>query len=322
MFNRRRSSAALAIALITATGCARVGPRVGPTPPTTGVNTEAVQRPAPALRPAAAPARVKLAAAGDIACEPPYTVTRRQCRHGATARLISSSSVDAVLPLGDTQYESGRLADFRASYDRTWGAFKRLSYPAIGNHEYRDRGAHGFLSYFGTRVPNQRVWYASNLGAWRIYLLNSNCDQVSCAAQVKWLKRDLAAHPRRCSLAAMHHPRFSSGEHGNSPWAARLWPALDSHQVDLVLAGHDHDYERFAPRHSSGAIAANGLRSFVVGTGGKSLYSFGAVQAGSRFRYAAGAGVLFLTLRDDSYTWRFRTTDATVRDSGSASCLR
>jgi len=97
--------------------------------------------------------------------------------------------VDAVLPLGDTQYESARLSDYRGSYDPTWGAFKGLSYPVIGNHEYRDPDAQGFLSYFGSRVPNQRVWYARNLGAWRVYVLNSNCDRVNCSAQVKWLSR-------------------------------------------------------------------------------------------------------------------------------------
>ncbi len=271
---------------------------------------------------AAAPLRVRVAAAGDVACEPPYRVTRHSCRHGKTARLIRSRSVAAVLPLGDTQYDSGALADYRASYDVTWGAFKRRTYPVVGNHEYGTPNAAGFLSYFGARVPNPRVWYASNIASWRIYVLNSNCNEVNCAAELTWLKRDLNAHPRRCSLAAMHHPRFSSGEHGNSLWAARFWPTLDSHQVDLVLAGHDHDYERFARRHSSGAVAANGLQSFVVGTAGKSLYSFRAnKQRGSRFRYNRSAGVLFLVLRDSGYTWRYRRADGTVLDSGNAKCL-
>ena len=293
-------------------------------PPPASASTETTaQEPAPAsLRMSVIAPPVHIAAVGDIACEPPYVVTDDTCQHAATARLISSRSVDAVVPLGDTQYESGRLADYQASYDPSWGVLNELSYPVIGNHEYRDPGAEGFLSYFGARVPNQRVWYAENLGAWRVYVLNSNCDQADCAAQARWLQRDLTANPRRCSLAAMHHPRFSSGEHGNSAWAARFWPTLDSHQVDLVLAGHDHDYERFAPRHNSGAIAADGLRSFVVGTGGKSLYPFKETIHGSRSRYAAGAGALFLTLRDGSYTWRFRTTDGTVLDSGTASCLR
>lgn len=275
------------------------------------------------VKPAAAitVAPVEIAAAGDIACQPPYDVTVLTCQHAATAGLISSYPVDAVLPLGDTQYESGLLGDYQQSYDPTWGAFKAKTYPAIGNHEYRDPGAQGFLSYFGTRVPNSRVWYARNVGTWRVYLLNSNCDQIDCAAEVRWLRRDIAAHPRRCSLAAMHHPRFSSGEHGNSQMAARLWPTLDKKQVDLVLASHDHDYERFAPMHTSGAVSASGLRSFVVGTGGKSLRGFGPPEPGSRYRYAGGFGVLFLTLGDGSYTWRYRTTAGTTLDSGTATCV-
>ncbi|MBA3233974.1 MAG: metallophosphoesterase [Propionibacteriales bacterium] len=314
---------AVAFAIITATGGATPSSGAKPTRQTPGVTAVRVLESEPrSTRSSAAPAPVRIAAAGDIACESPYTVTRFTCRHGATARLISSRSVDAVLPLGDTQYASGQRTDYESSYAPTWGVFKGRTYPVIGNHEYGDPDARGFLSYFGARVPTRRVWYASNLGAWRVYVLNSNCNQVSCAAQVRWLKKDLVAHPRRCSLAAMHHPRFSSGEHGDSQWAAQFWPALDAHQVDLVLAGHDHDYERFAPRHSSGAIAANGLRSFVVGTGGKSLYSFTTVEAGSRFRYARRAGVLFLSLRHRSYTWRYRTTNGTVLDSGSANCLR
>ncbi len=313
----------VALAIITAMGGAAPASGAEPTKETARVATVRALSTAPtSTSSAAAPAPIRVAVAGDIACEAPYTPTQFTCQHDATARLISSRSVDAVLPLGDTQYESARLTDYEASYDPTWGAFEELTYPVIGNHEYRDPGAQGFLSYFGARVPNQSVWYASDVGAWRIYVLNSNCDRVDCSAQVTWLERDLAAHPRRCTLAAMHHPRFSSGEHGNSAFSARLWPTLDAHQVDLVLAGHDHDYERFAPRRNSGAIAADGLRSFVVGTGGKSLYPFKTTLPGSRFRYAAGAGVLFLTLKERSYTWRFRTTDGTVLDSGTASCLR
>ncbi|MDQ3094973.1 MAG: metallophosphoesterase, partial [Actinomycetota bacterium] len=241
---RHATTAALPLVVALAISTATVGaaPASGgePTRETARVTTIPALAPAPtSTSSAAAPAPIRVAAAGDIACEAPYTPTQFMCQHDATALLISSRSVDAVLPLGDTQYESARLTDYEASYDPTWGAFKDLTYPVIGNHEYRDPAAQGFMSYFGARVPNQRVWYARDLGAWRIYVLNSNCDRIDCAAQVRWLERDLAANPRRCSLAAMHHPRFSSGEHGNSTFAARLWPTLDAHQVDLVLAGHD-----------------------------------------------------------------------------------
>ena len=278
--------------------------------------------PAPTAVTAAVTTPVRIAAAGDIACPPLATPTATTCRQAATARLIARRDVAAVIPLGDTQYDSGQLSEYQASYANSWGAFRDISYPAVGNHEYRTPGAAGFFSYFAGQVPNSRGWYAKNLGRWRIYLLNSNCQIVDCDAQRRWLRRDLEAYPRRCSLAAMHHPRFSSGEHGNSADAARLWPTLDAYQVDLVLAGHDHDYERFAPLHTSGTVATDGLRSFVVGTGGRSFYAFGSVQPGSRARVGHVMGALFLSLGDGSYSWRFRGLDGTIHDSGRASCVR
>ncbi len=273
---------------------------------------------------ASAPRSVRIAAAGDIACEPPYSTSPVTCRHAATARLIRRQGVRAVLALGDTQYETGALSDYRQSYDRTWGSLLAKTRPAIGNHEYGTTGAAGYYRYFGRRAHRRSDGhYAYDLGRWRLYSLNTNCDRVNCAAQARWLRRDLAAHPRRCSLAAMHHPRFSSGLHGDSSiWAGQFWPALDRHQVDVALAGHDHDYERFAPMSASGARSERGIRSWVVGTGGKGLRGFTGRHPGSRVRSNDRAGVLFLTLRPGEYTWRFRTVDGRVRDSGTGRCVR
>ena len=265
---------------------------------------------------------VRIAAAGDIACEPPFRVSATRCRHGATARLISRQRVSAVLPLGDTQYEHGWLADYRRSYDPTWGAFKRKSYPVVGNHEYHRPRASGYFAYFGARAHGPRGYYAHNRGAWRLYALNSNCDEIDCSRQVTWLRRNLRAHPHRCTLAYMHHPRFSSGDHGNSVYARRLWPALDAAQVDVVLAGHDHEYERFAPRTASGALSRSGIRSWVVGTGGKELGRFHDIERGSQRRWRAKAGVLFMTLNARSYGWKFRSIDGVVRDAGTSACVR
>ena len=235
---------------------------------------------------------------------------------------MRSRAAAAVLLLGDLQYESGELQDFQTSYEPTWGEFKATSYPVPGNHEYRTPGASGYYTYFGERAPNPRGWYAVDLGSWRAYLLNTNCNQVDCDAQIRWLRRDIAAHPRQCSLAAMHHPMFSSGEHGDSEFAARFWPLLDNKQVDVALAGHDHDYERFAPMHAKGAVApAQGVRSFVSGTGGKSLYSIDAPRHGSRFRHDSSMGVLFLGLGDGTYSWRYRNVEDTVLDQGTANCV-
>lgn len=267
------------------------------------------------------PTKVRIAAAGDIACTAPFTTTATTCRHAGTARLIQNRGAHAVLPLGDTQYNEGALLDYAMSYDQTWGAFKAKTNPVPGNHEYYTPEAAGYYSYFGDRAHGPLGYYAYDLGSWRLYALNSACNEVDCAAQVEWLRQDLIAHPGRCSLAYMHEPRFSSGLHGDSAYAARLWPVLDRRQVDVVLAGHDHDYERFAPMTASGSVASKGIRSFVVGTGGKELRSFKAVHAGSRLRNSSAPGVLFMTLAAQSYTWGFRTVGGTLRDSGTGSCV-
>ena len=269
----------------------------------------------------AAPGPVTVAAAGDIACSPSRVRERRTCRDAATARLIRSQHVDAVIPLGDEQYESGRLQDFRRAYDRTWGAFKAISHPVPGNHEYRQPGASGYFRYFGRRAHGPRGYYAYNLGRWRVYALNTNCARVNCAEERRWLRKDLRAHPRRrCSLAAMHQPTFSSGGHGDIASSAPFFSILDAHDVEVALAGHDHVYERFSKMHVSGAVSARGVQSFVVGTGGKELGSFRREHRGSRFRETR-FGALFLRLGDGTYSWKFRATNGVVRDSGAARCM-
>jgi acid phosphatase type 7 len=264
---------------------------------------------------------VRIAAAGDIACQPPFVVTATRCRQGATAKLIERRGAAAVIPLGDTQYEDGRLADYRRSYDRSWGAFKRRSYPVVGNHEYHQPRASGYFAYFGARAHGAPGWYAYNLGAWRLYALNSNCEHVDCTREVGWIRADIRQHPRRCSLASMHHPRFSSGAHGNSSDAKRLWPALSAAHVDVALAGHDHDYERFAPRTAAGTLSSRGIRSWVVGTGGKELARFHDIEVGSQVRWRSKPGVLFLTLHPRWYAWQYRTIDGVVRDRGTGHCV-
>jgi len=271
-------------------------------------------------QPAAAATIVRIAAAGDVACKPPFTVGAKTCQQAATARLVTASDPTAVLALGDLQYETGLLADFNSSYDSSWGAFKAQTNPVPGNHEYNSGGS-GYYAYFGARSRNAPGYYAYNLGAWRVYALNSNCSDISCPTEVSWLQRDLAANPRRCSLAYMHHPRFSSGQHGNDTSVAPLWSALDAAQADVVLSGHDHSYERFGRLTASGAQSANGIRSFVSGLGGKTIYGFGSVQPGSEFRYNGSHGVLFMSLSDAGYAWQFKTINGAIRDSGSDTCV-
>lgn len=267
------------------------------------------------------PRPVRIATAGDIACQPPYAPRHTTCRHAATARLIQDRGVRAVLPLGDTQYETGAPSDYLQSYDPTWGKFWDRSFPVPGNHEYKTPGASGYYDYFAERARGPKGYYAYGLGRWRMYALNSNCGAIDCDAEVTWLLEDLRAHPQRCSLAYMHHPRFSSGLHGDSSEAARLWPVLDRRQVDVVLAGHDHDYERFAPMTSAGSLSDDGIRSFVVGTGGKEIRGFTTRRAGSRARENDLAGALFMTLWPRSYRWSFRTVDGGQHDSGTGDCV-
>ncbi len=258
-----------------------------------------------------------LVGAGDVAsCA--YTDDSR------TAKLLDAIP-GRVFVAGDTAYPSGSAAQFRRCYDPTWGRWMLRTSPAIGNHEYHTAGGGPYWDYFGARAGTRGDgWYAYDLGAWRIYTLNTNCDRVACGAgsrQEQWLRADLAANPRTCVAAVMHQPLFSSGYHGDNPAVRPLWVALADAGADVILAGHDHDYERFTPQAADGQASAAGIRQFVVGTGGGTLRPFARVHATSEVRNATTHGVLQLTLHNDSYDWAFvPVAGATFTDSGSASC--
>ena len=227
----------------------------------------------------------------------------------ATARLLDRLPGTIAL-LGDSVYEHGSIAEYRRCF--SWARHRARIRPAVGNHEYGTPGAAGYFAYF--RV---RQWYSYELGAWHVVVLNSNCGPAggcgSDSPQARWLRSDLAAHPSACTLAYAHHPRFSSGLHGSDSTIDALWTILRDRGVELYLAGHDHDYERFEPRGA--------LRQFVVGTGGRSLYPFGPRLPGSQAAGNSTYGVLALTLRADGYSWRFvPVAGGTYRDAGSAEC--
>ncbi len=274
----------------------------------------------------------KIAAAGDIACDPGSSFFNAgqgsglNCRQLATSDLLVGAGYAAVLVLGDIQYEDGAYSKFLASYDPSWGRVKSITKPAPGNHEYQSGSAADYYQYFGAAAGDPaKGYYSYDLAGWHIVALNSNCSFVGgCGAgstQEQWLRDDLAANPASCTLAYWHHPRFSSGEHGSDSTYTALWQALYDANADLVLVGHDHDYERFAPQTASGGLdLARGIREFVVGSGGKNLRTFPTIRANSEARDVTSLGVLELTLGASAYEWRFRAAVGSFTDSGSASC--
>jgi Calcineurin-like phosphoesterase len=270
----------------------------------------------------AAPAQASkvVAGAGDISCN--QEATPRTCHQQATAELLEAIDPDRVLTLGDNQYPSGAYADFVSFYDPTWGRFRGRTLPSPGNHEYLTPGATGYFRYFEGRAgPSGRGYYAYRLGAWYIISLNSERNMSPGSAQYTWLRDRLRGHRDvKCVLAYWHRPRFSSGSGGNQLDTKPLWDLLYRYHADVVLSGHDHDYERFRRKDPSGNITSRGIREFVVGTGGHSLTGWGKIKAGSIVRYNKSFGVLKLTLWQASYSWRFIPEEGPFTDRGWTKC--
>lgn len=244
----------------------------------------------------------------------------------ATANLLDGIE-GTVFTTGDNVYNSGTDAEFNNCYEPSWGRHKGRTYPTPGNHEYNTANASGYFNYFGAVAGEpSKGYYSYNLGDWHIVSLNSMCENVGgcgdASPMLTWLKNDLAANPKSCTLAYWHHPLFSSGPHGNQTKMRPTWDILYTADVDVVLNGHDHDYERFAPQDPGGvADSARGIREFVVGTGGKTHYSFGAVKSNSEVRNSDTYGVLKLSLNSGNYAWEFvPEAGKTFTDSGSTNC--
>jgi hypothetical protein len=289
-----------------------------------------------------------IAAAGDIACDPRSRDFQRggpdACGMARTADVLARIDPTAILTLGDNQYVCGAYRAFQRSFDATWGRFAARLHPVPGDHEYmtEETGgapcstlpeARGYFRYFGDRAvgPTGRSWYSFNLRTsagttWHIIALNSNCPRVEggCgrgSPQELWLRRDLAAHPTRCTLAYWYNPRFSSGNHGNDPQVASFWWDLYRAGVEIVLNGHSHNYERFAQQTPAGRRSAFGIREFVVGTGGIGLYPMVELQPHSQAFSSSSLGVLKLQLGPGEYSWRFRhVAGESFTDGGRGTC--
>lgn len=247
----------------------------------------------------------------------------------ATGALVNTLPGE-ILILGDLAYQDGTAAEFATCYDPSWGPYKARSHPAPGNHEYHTVGAAGYYAYFGAAAGDPtKGYYSFDLDTWHIIALNSNCAAVGgCNAgspQELWLRNDLATHPAQCTLAYFHHARFSSGVlHGSNAAMQPFWQALYDYGADVVLVGHVHNYERFAPQTPAGAAdGPYGIRQFVVGTGGRSHYAFATPLANSEVRDDTAFGVLQMSLDVNSYTWDFTPASGyTFTDSGSDACHR
>lgn len=265
-----------------------------------------------------APDTVVLVGAGDIA----------ECDDDGDSKTaaVVEGIPGIVFTLGDNAYEKGTRAEFEC-YDETWGRFKDRTRPAPGNHEFDTTDAEPYFEYFGEAAgTGPQGYYAYDAGRWRVYVLNSECKPAGgCDTgdeQLRWLASDLDSNPRHCVLAMWHHPLFSSGRHGNHPKMRDVWRVLYDAGADLVLNGHDHTYERFAPQTPQGEPDPDrGIREIIVGTGGKSHYPFPDIQPNSEVRDNTSFGVLKLTLSPGSYHWEFLPVEADgFTDSGAGTC--
>ena len=246
----------------------------------------------------------------------------------ATAKLIDAVPGE-VFTAGDDAMPAGTAEQFRDCYGPTWGRFKDRTRPATGNHEFQSDGAAPYFDYFGAAAGDPLSgYYSYDIGAWHVAVLNSECEDVGgCQAgstQEQWLRQDLQSHPAACTLAYWHKPLFSSGAaHGDDPQVKPLWDDLYAARATLVINGHDHDYERFAPQDPDGrSDPAHGIREFVVGTGGNHERLFAAApQPNSQVRMTGTFGVIKLTLHPRSYDWEFiPEAGKSFHDSGSGNC--
>ncbi len=272
----------------------------------------------------AAPAYT-LYAAGDIAdcAKKPALQTGAAKTANLIAAALEKDPQAFAVTLGDNTYPVGAPSEFTECYEPTWGRFKERTLPSPGNHDYGQPKALGYYNYFGELAgPDRRGYYSKKLGNWTLYSLNSQLSGNAMQTQLQWLKEELQKNKSRCTLAFWHHPAYSSGGHGNNKQMWPAWKLLADAGADIVLASHDHDYERFVPMNAQGeADERKGIRSFVVGTGGAKLTPMFFPKATTEIRDNNNHGVLKLVLQENSYSWEFLSIPGdNLRDSGNGSC--
>ncbi|WP_405746502.1 metallophosphoesterase [Streptomyces sp. NBC_01525] len=253
-------------------------------------------------------------AAGDIAEQ--CTADSSDCEHPKTAALVKKINPKFIMTMGDNQYDDARLKDFTRYYDKTWGAFKNKTHPIPGNHETYDPDGEfkGYKAYFGDiAYPKGKPYYSYDEGNWHFIALDTN---NLTSAELKWFKDDLKSTAKKCVAAYFHHPLFSSGEHGNDPVSRPVWKALYDAKAELVLNGHDHHYERFAPQNPDGKRDdKNGIVELLGGMGGAHPYKIEEVQPNSQKRLTNTFGVVKIDFTDTGFSWDLVGTDGKTKDS-------
>lgn len=302
-------ASAAALSLIYCGGSSTSPTRIPPnSPPSLGI-------PAPVPEPIPTPEISQIfSGAGDIAiCGSPAPE--------ATAKLLDITP-GTIFADGDLAYDRGTEREFRDCYEPTWGRHKARTRPAPGNHDYLTNNAQPYFDYFGANAgPPGLGYYSFDLGKyWHAVSLNSNIERAASNAQAVWFRADMAANRSNCRIAYWHHPLFSSGLNGNNSHVKYLWQIFEEFNGDVIITGHDHDYERFALQDSEGRPNPKGAREFVVGTGGMYLNDFQRIVSNSEVRIPSVHGILKLELNRNSYSWQFISTGGAVLDSGTGEC--
>ena len=236
------------------------------------------------------------------------------------ARLLTNLGGDIFMP-GDLAYPNGTLAEFQRCFEPDFGRFRSRLFPAPGNHDYVTSGADGYFTYFSERAgPARRGYYSVRSSSWQVLMLNSNIPLGRNSTQYEWVRAELVANPARCTMAMLHHPFDSSGPNGPNYGQRDLWDMMHGLGVDVVVAGHDHLYERHAPQDANGKPdPARGIRLFIAGTGGAPPYSR-ARDAMNSESLISSHGMLRLRLEPALYEWEFMDVNGAVADRGLTVC--